>query len=218
MVNSKKLIAGLGVVAGLGVAMLPLTSYATDAAGSTPSTDTGATQTIRAEVAPTFTLTVTSNKAIAAAKATDDALAITAASGINEELIHTVKVTGNIYGGYVLKMGALDSTDLKFVKDVSQDFGNANRYDSTVKIPTGTTVAKGTSAWGYKKKINEGSYDSAYNALTLSSAATELYVNENTANSKFDDTVLVQFGISVDENQPAGVYEGQVVYTATSIL
>ena len=214
MVNSKNIIAGLGVVAGLGVAMLPLTSYATTATEATGSE--GLTQTVRAEVAEVFTIKVESNNDFGA-NAVDDGLAL-GTERTNTDLVHTITVTGNVYGGYDLKMGAVHSvlgTDLLFVKAAAQNFGTANRYDTNVKIATGTTIDGTVSNWGYKKTAaNSDTYGNTWTAVPGS--LTSIGENANSANAKFNDVYKVNFGIAASENQPAGVYEGQVTYSATS--
>jgi len=204
MINSKKVIAGLGVVAGLGVAMLPLASYAAEAKSGE--------QVVRAQIDEVFTMTVTSSVDI---KSNNTTAVTLNKNSINNELIHTIEVAGNIYGGYDLTMSSSTAeTSLLYVKDSSKEFGTAARYDSDTKIETKTGVAVGTSAWAYKKKVNGGSYDSTYNTIKAVSSPDALYTNTNAAGS-FDDTVLVQFGISTAEAQAAGSYEGQVIYKAT---
>lgn len=212
MVNSKKLIAGLGVVAGLGVAMLPLTSYATEA--SEASGSAGLNQVVRAQVAQVFTIKVESNKTITAANS--EALAISSSTNPNTELQHTITVTGNVYGGYELKLGAVDTTDLRFVRDSSKDFWVSDRYDSSVKIPTGTSIDGSTSAWGYKATNTATSGTPDYTGKSWTAlSTTPAKIGENTANS-FDDKTYVNYGISASESQAAGVYEGKVVYSAVS--
>ena len=215
MVNSKKLIAGLGVVAGLGVAMLPLTSYATVDAGEATGSE-GLSQAIRATVAQVFSIKVESNVDIASNNTTAVALGD---ARLSTELIHTVQVVGNVYGGYDLTMNAnheVFGTDLLFVKASGQEFGTAARYDSNVKISTGTDIDNSHSNWAFKKADKPDSGDPTYGNWTAIAATNNLKSNVNENNGKFDDTVLVNFGISANENQPAGTYEGQVVYKATS--
>ena len=203
MVKSKNIIAGLGVVAGLGMALLPLGAFAADEQTNS--------QVIRARVAEEFILTVTPSTTIAADKAVADALSVPK-GGINETLTHDVEVKGNLYKGYDLTVAAVDTTDLRFVKDATKDFWSADRYNDSVKIPTGTGVAEGTSAWGYKKSETANSFTGDYIALTTNDA--NLKTNANPMAS-FDDHVYLQYGISVADTQAAGVYEGKVIYKAT---
>ncbi|MBQ7802750.1 hypothetical protein IJ380_02735 [Candidatus Saccharibacteria bacterium] len=217
MVNSKKLIAGLGVVAGLGVAMLPLTSYAVDATEVASGSD-GLTHVVRATVASVFTIKVNSNMDIQENNTTAVALGDTRLN--TSALKHTIQVVGNVYGGYDLTMSPASEvlgTDLLFVKDSSKTFGTTDRYDANVKIATGTDIDGSHSNWAFKKaEKTQAGAEGTYGDWTAIAANTNLKSNLNTENGKFDDTVYVQFGISAAEGQPAGTYEGQVVYKATS--
>ena len=205
MVNSKKVIASLGVVAGLGASLLPLTTYAAD--------PQEVNHVVRTPVAEGFTLTVTSNTEIEEDNTTS--LDVDKAT-VNTTLVHTANVKGNLYGGYNLKLSSASaSTDLVFVKDSSKDFGTAARYNTDIKIPTGTTIAAGTSAWGYKYSETAGSYTGNWNTIKASGSGDTLKTNTNSSNGSFDDTVYVNFGISASEDQVAGMYEGEVKYVAT---
>ena len=220
MVNSKKVIAGLGVVAGLGVAMLPLTSYA-DA--ENPQTDT---QVIRATVAQVFELDVTPNKTITKTNIAQT-LAIDKDTA-DTTLEHVVKVSGNAYSGYTLTMGSNNAYDsLRLVVDATKDFGADARYNANINIPAGTSVAAGTSSWAYRSSEEalataasgiEGDYTNATWTKVKANTATAdtLKTNTNTSHTAFEDTVYVNFGVATSEQQAAGVYEGEVIYTATA--
>ena len=208
MVNSKNIIAGLGVVAGLGVAMLPLTSYAAD--------EQAVSHMVRATVNEVFTLTVESNEDL-------DGIDVSKTLSISKDsadtsLEHTITVAGNLYKGYDLTLGSASAnTDLKFVKDATAALDSADRYDTNTKIPTGSTVKAGTSAWGYKVK-ESGSYpsgDSNWVTIKAAASADNLKSNSNTGHTSFSDTVNVSYGVSASATQAAGVYEAQVTYKAT---
>lgn len=207
MVKSKNIIAGLGVVAGLGMALLPLGAFAANE-------QTG-TQVVRATVGEVFELTVTSNKTDMTKTGTGT-LAVTPKGSANAELTHTVNVKGNLYKGYDLKLSSVDSsTDLKFVKDDSQDFGAAARYDTSTKIATGTTLSGDVSAWAYKKSETSGSFTGDWTTIKAVASPDTLKSNENAGHASFDDTVYVNYGVYAAENQAAGVYEAEVIYKAT---
>ncbi|MBR3257263.1 hypothetical protein IKG02_03185 [Candidatus Saccharibacteria bacterium] len=205
MVNSKQVIASLGVVAGLGASLMPLTTYAAD--------PQEVTHVVRTTVAEVFTLTVDSNTEIE--KDNTTSLDVDKAT-VNTTLVHTANVKGNLYGGYNLKLSSASaSTDLVFVKDSSKAFGNADRYDTNIKIPTGTGVAAGTSAWAYKSSETAGSFTGDWTTIKASGSGDTLKTNTNASNGSFDDKVYVNFGISASESQIAGMYEGEVKYVAT---
>ncbi|MBQ6396345.1 hypothetical protein IJH89_02035 [Candidatus Saccharibacteria bacterium] len=206
MVNSKNIIAGLGVVAGLGVAMLPLTTHAAD-----PQDET---LTVRATVGEIFELSVTSSEDLEGIDTTKT-LEVTKDS-VNTTLIHTANVKGNLYKGYDLTLSSVSAnTDLKFVKDATKAIDSADRYDTATKISTGTSVAAGTSAWGYKKSETAGSFSGNYVTIKPLANPDTLKSNENSSHASFDDTVYVNYGVSTSEDQAAGVYEAQVIYKAT---
>lgn len=207
MVKSKNIIAGLGVVAGLGMALLPLGAFAED-----PALTRTNSQVVRATVAEEFTLTVTSSDTTMTETGAGT-VSLTRGGSADTTLIHTVNVNGNLYKGYDLTM--YGTTDLLRVVDASKDFGANDRYDSSTKIATGTTLSGNTSAWGYKKNVNNGGYDESYNTIKAQSSADTLYSNANASHVSFNDTVLVNFGIYAASNQAAGIYEGTVTYKAT---
>lgn len=209
MVNSKNIIAGLGVVAGLGVAMLPLTSYAAD--------EQSVSHMVRATVDEVFTLTVESNKDL---DGTDVSKTLSISKdSADTSLEHTVTVAGNLYKGYDLTLSSVDSnTDLKFVKDATAALDSADRYDTNTKIPTGATVKAGTSAWGYKTKEGSDSYpsgDTTWTTIKAATSADTLKSNSNASHASFNDIVNVSYGVSASATQAAGVYEAQVIYKAT---
>lgn len=220
MVKTKNVIAALGVVAGFGVAALPLATYA-DA--TNPQTDA---QVIRANVDQVFALVVTPNTTISK---TDIATGISVEkSAPNETLEHVIEVSGNAYNGYTLTMGSNNAFDsLRFVKDKTKTFGDADRYNNDVKIPAGTNIAANVSNWAYRKSTTpladqtgsiKGDYSSAswtkVKANTV--AADEIMANANATHVAFDDKAYVNFGVSVDGTEAAGAYEGEVIYTATA--
>ena len=211
MVKSKNIIAGLGVVAGLGMALLPLGAFA---AQEQPNT-----QVIRATVGEVFSLEVSSTVPMTTAN-DGGTISVTPKGTANEQIVHTVNVKGNLYKGYDLTMSSVDSsTALKFVVKDDEEFGNANRYDANTKIATGTTLSGETSAWAYKKgEKAANAEDPTYGSWTTIKAlgsADNLKSNPNTNHVNFDDTVYVNYGVYAAENQAAGVYEAQVIYKAT---
>lgn len=215
MVKSKNIIAGLGVVAGLGVAMLPLGAFAAQ-----EGTDS---KVIRATVAEEFILTVTSSDTTMTETGAGT-VALTRGGTAVDTLTHTVNVNGNLYKGYDLYMygSGVSATDLVFVADSSKDFGAADRYSTATKISTGTTLSGNTSAWAYKKTEATSGTPAApdysgvdWTTIKAEASKDKLKENANSGHVSFNDTVYVNFGIFAASNQAAGVYEGQVTYKAT---
>lgn len=115
-----KTIAALGVVAGLGVAALPLASYA-----DSPDAET---LTVNANIGSSFSLTVDKNAVALAPVNNGDVVNTETAGGIN------ATVTSNNAAGYTLILTG------------TEDYSLA---DGDNKIAAGVP-AKGTSAWGVK--------------------------------------------------------------------
>ena len=220
MVKTKNVIAALGVVAGFGVAALPLATYA-DA--TNPLTNA---QAIRATVDQVFALTVTPNTEISR---TDISTGLAVEKSTpNTTLEHVIEVSGNAYSGYTLTMGSNNAFDsLRFVKDKTKNFGDADRYNNDVNIPAGTSIAANTSNWAYRKSTTpltdqsgsiKGDYsEAAWTKVKANTAAAdEIMSNANTGHVSFDDKAYVNFGVSVDGTEAAGAYEGEVIYTATA--
>ena len=220
MVNSKNVIAGLGVVAGLGVAMLPLTSYA----------DTTDSQLVRATVSSTLADNVTDSKGIAADN--ENAIAMDQ-NDMDDTLLHTVNVVGNNYNGYVLTIKAEDSADLRLRNSTGDGFVTNG---ATIPALDGTgNIVAGTPAWGYKhtRKVTgatpapDFSSVSTWKGVTTSPVTLEDYQNAaeatadgypeaHTAHSAFDNDHYVAFAIATAEDQAAGVYEATVTYAVTA--
>ncbi len=176
-------MAVLGVVAGLGVAALPLSSYAI--------TSTSQPVTIRAEV--NNTIAVTSS----------------------EELVEL----GTINGGTpvaekstTVTVSGTDGTkfDLK-VEDTDAETALVNTTDGTATIPTGTNLATGTAAWGFK--VANSTTVGTWTAMGENGAPVT--IKSGTLGATADETI-VTFGVSAAANQANGTYEDQVVFTAVT--
>lgn len=154
MLNSKKLLAGLGAVAGLGVAMMPLASVsAVDVTSDTP------TGVIRAKIGETLSLTVAESYTDDSNDAVYNGHFVTIGeNGKNEELKHTITVKGSTINDYKLTMIGYDGvTTLRRVVDTTQEVGAAARYDSNT-IATGTSIDGETSNWAYKYSADDSTY------------------------------------------------------------
>ena len=147
-----KTIAALGVVAGLGVAALPLASYA--APGTSNPQDITVTATLEDSLAMSVTET-----------------ALTFMIENNGDVVKnstTATVTTNNASGYNLDIQAKDGdTDLTATGDYT--------------IPTGP-AAQGTSAWGYNKDGGDTyqAVPAVATSIASSAAATEVGGEETT--------------------------------------
>lgn len=179
-------IAALGVVAGLGVAALPLSSYAVESGQVT----------VRATV----------NSNIAVSTNGDDLVDFGELTNGSGEQVQSIKVTvsGSV-ANYAL--GVMDYDD-------NTDMVNVSNSASTTKIETITTPAAAlTGGWGFRSEDRHASGNQwqgmpAYNAAGVTNLVTSAALNTNA------DTT-VQFGINIDGlTLDNGTYEDKVIFTA----
>lgn len=195
-------IAILGVVAGLGVAALPLSSYAAPA-------DVSKDATVQLTVEDTLSLELTAGEETSGETAMPLVnLGIATPDGdiVDADLTATVKT--NSKTGYTLKLEDKDeSNDLVSGED---------------KIEAGVP-AKGTSAWGYKAGEiniagnNEITNATEYAAVPVSGSAVTIVNSDKptlVAEDANGDTAVINFGASVSSAQAAGTYTDIVVVTA----
>lgn len=90
------------------------------------------------------------------------------------------------------------------VKDTDD---NASLVSGDDSIPTGTTIAKGTSNWGIS--VNN---DSTYAAMPISTAAGLPIGSDEAATAK---DFSVTYGVSTNATQAEGIYTDEVTYTFT---
>lgn len=196
MSKTTKALAIMGVVAGLGVAALPMSSYA-----ATDSTNMGVKTTIEDYIAIETTTDGSDDT---------DAKNVVVSNVINNGEIGTGTGTFNVKtnnkSGYYVQISATDTT----LKNATNE-----------TIPAGVP-AKGTSAWGYKASadgvsnvtIKDDVYAGKDYAAVSGTAATIATGTAATADA--GDNITMTFGISASASQAAGTYKGTVTLTATS--
>ncbi len=188
MSNITKAIAVLGVVAGLGVASLPLSSYA--AGQSVKSGDVTVQTTVNSEIG-----IITSTDLVNMPTVTSGA---EPATGSVDVTVTTNKAT------YSLVVNDKDAdTNMNRVAD-----GTTPAEGKVTAIPTGTP-AKGSLAWGVKNELG------AWAPVPASSAAGLALVTDKAGNGD-GATTTVTFGVSVDGTVADGTYNDVVVFTATA--
>lgn len=206
MSNLSKTIAILGVVAGLGVAALPLSSYA---ANTETTRDVPVSLTIEpilqistsadGEVDEGTGLPTTVNDVVLTkANTTDGAEYASAGFTVNVK-------TNNSLGYTISMMGTKGETALK------SDAGDT--------INTGT-LKTGSSAWAFK--VNPGEGESTQSAWTnIPATSTQIYkgTQEKGGINSIDgvDTAIT-FGATVADTQAAGTYKGSVTFTAAAVV
>ena len=218
MTKSKTILAGLGVVAALGTAALPLASYAAETVSG--SVD------LRVDVLPAIAMTISGNNddnthggtgngsvdvfnPVGAASSdidghTTPATATTVASSSWMEILpnatgtmtSTVTVYTNNASGYTLTVADADTdTDLK---------------NGTFSIPASATTTAGTAGWS----IEGGSLTKS--AIVASNAASPLTVKATTAKTSSGDATTMTYTVATDEDQATGTYTDTITYTATT--
>lgn len=187
MSKMSKAVAALGVVAGLGVAALPLSSYA--------AFDTAQ---VTAQVGGAISVSVEGNKATATDLPQDYTVADNEVflNVINDGAIAqanaTVTVSTSNQAGYTLSI---------------KDSDNQTALVSGSDVISAGTPAKGVSAWGY-------SLDGGTNWKTISATETPIENPAELTEGKAANTVT--FGVSASADQAEGLYKGGVIFTATA--
>lgn len=217
MSKSTKIIAGLGVAAALGVAALPVASFAADYSATVP---------VKATVANSIKIEVRDNVAAspawtAAQKA--DAGAVNAfadlstvdfgnmAPGAGKELAGKtdLRVTTNYPAGYTI---SATTTDL------------AHKTEAGVAIPdfaADTTInTSGNTASGWGINVRRTTNTAAYligsaNEYNGNSGATA-FETQSGINGKTTNEYTIGYGINIAETQASGEYNGSATFKVAS--
>lgn len=240
MVKSKKFIAGLGVVAGLGMAMLPLGAFAAES--------NNVSHTIRGVVGDVISVALTSdNKEFTLQDNTKISKLDLVPGTLNATLEHVVTVSTNTRSGYGLQMygtslvgsGADQKAALKYITaydTTNTDVATAYSDDITIdSITTANDLTGDNYGWGYKVKKNANSgpqddttqeYSDPATSYAATFAAIPTAAGTNVAtvsadrssveDSNYSDAFTFNYGIRPTADQLAGAYEGTVVYRAIS--
>ncbi len=186
-----KTIAVLGVVAGLGVAALPMSTYAADYSRS-------ASAIVTTQVEGAISITTDSTTG------TVD-LGKLALNGETKEMDAPLKVTvtSNSPQAYTLTASTLGEDNAMLGKETG------------AKINAGTPAA-GTSAWGYKHN-GTGTMAAAYSAVPASTSPATIkeFTPAEGATGTQNDAVDFMFKASANGTQTPDTYEATVVFTAT---
>lgn len=217
MTNLTKAIAALGVVAGLGVAALPLTSYAETTpvvwdktAGSNDNGSWGGAGTaagpmwvakpvgVQLVIEQGIQIAVTNEDGSDNAPETVD-LAYDDSTKIYQGAPIQVNVVANNKQGYHLSIAGTHTVD-GHKSDLVNEAGTA--------IIAGTLNDATTSSWGYKAGESTTWAKVTDADVVINSKATPTgAAGENTK---------VVFGAQISDTQEAGTYTGQVTFTATA--
>lgn len=194
MSKMTKTIAALGVVAGLGVAALPLSSYAV----------TSDPLTVKAQAVVGESISVT-------ADAADDTVTISdvIANKDVKEGSTVLTIQTNNTSGYSVSIKDADT-----VTALTTDGA-----DAANGIPASATLTAGNKGWGFKTStetegVSVATAGQSYRPIetspqTIAARATGASVADG-------DKVTLTFGVVVDSSIAAGTYYDEVVITATT--
>ena len=199
MSKSTKIIAALGVIAGLGVAALPMASYAANTGDVKVQIEVGSTISMTIDNTDASTTPVNKTKAMNNNE-TDSSL--TAA----------IRVTTNSSDGYILE-----------VKDKAGDGAAlaAETSGNTDSIPAfstkQTTLSSANAGWGMQAANTNANatvadaFSGGYGGVT-NSDQTVVTVTGTADN----DLTTVTYGIATKSDQVADTYSNIITYTATA--
>lgn len=203
MSKMSKAIAALGVVAGLGVAALPLSTYAASKNAQVQVTVDGA-----------ISINLVDPSDEGKATNTTSGATFTPATGLLDfgtikingdpvEGVMGVQVATNNATGYTLNIKAASTTDMV-------GSGNAEGF----VIPANASLAATTAGWAYK-----GGEITTLTAITTEGAQlknTTSALTGTEVDGKKTETTDVTFSVSADGSTHDGVYVGTVVFTAAA--
>ena len=227
MVKSKNIIAGLGVVAGLGMALLPLGAFAAE-------TENNPARTIRGVVGDVISIELTQdNKEKTDTSGAKLSVVDLEPGKLNADLVHTVKVTTNAQGGYDLKMVA-DHSDLRYVTawdsatPTGEQVKKSTAWSTTVTIPSVTAAntaladlaadSTADGAWGYKVKLSGASeYDTTgFNVIPTTATSIKVKAAPSNPTGEYNDSYDINYGIVPANDQLSGAYEATITYSAVT--
>ena len=213
MSKMSKAIVALGVVAGLGVAALPLSSYA---AGNTDSKNA----TVQVEVGGGISLTIVDPITPQTSAATKPLDLATRTLDLGEAKLGGDIVTGilgvqvstNDPSGYTLKMTSASAStamtgaagEIPAGTPTKNGANSAWGY-SVIKNPTSTTVDPSTVTWSALTADGADIYDSTNAGATVKGEGA----------SEATQQTDIMFGVNASATQAEGTYSTQVTFTAT---
>lgn len=221
MSKSTKIVAGLGVAAALGVAALPVASFAADYSVTVPVTaEIGSSVKIEVKdnqaSTPTWVAATTADSGSTHAFADLTTVAFSGAPGYGEEQtdLTRIRVTTNYPSGYTI---FATTTDLDHATAASTSIP---AFTSATAIVTSGNTASG---WGIRVKENPDAVSPATPTYKIGSA-TQYNGNDGTAafetvsglTERTEHEYSVDYGINVSNTQASGSYAGSVTFKVAS--
>lgn len=222
MSKSTKVIAGLGVVAALGVAALPLASFAT-------SGDYG-TVAVSATVPDAISMTIDGTATTASGVAGNAVNFGNVAQGaIAESDGTTIKNNVTVVSSnaaYNFKV-TNTSTGQSGGSGTAGALGSSTSEIEAFASATKPTASQTTSGWGFRVTKTSGTLsNTAYDASTLISGSDKTYIGVPTTETTLDavatpassttGTYTMEYGIQISTTQASGTYTGSITYKVTS--
>ena len=245
MTKSSKIITGLGLVAALGIAIVPASSFATD-----PYVN-GQVE-VDVEVLPAIAMTITGNNDNNAANITSGAYTAgtyQAVDNYDHDGGETETETGSVMNHASAHITGVSSSYASLLPNNKVDgaFGDgANGFGSTITVYTndsdgytltlkdadtttaltnedgetiaaGTTITAGTSNWAYKIMVQDGTdvASPVYAAIAASTATAAQITQTDDATTTAGSVSKVAYGVSTKSDQKTGIYADTIVYTAS---
>lgn len=218
MSKTTKVIAALGVVAGLGVAALPAFTYAAEVAGQV-QIDVVVPDAIAMTIEGNNDTTLGGVSVFTPATATEigdydttDGTAYDAAnlqtSGSKTELLPNAVSNDATFKSVITVF--TNASGYSLVLEDGDDNNALVNGSATIPATSTTTLTAGTSAWGYKV----GSSATDWLAVPVNGSAANIKANGQSVAT--GDETEVYYGVATSATQAAGTYTDTVVYTATS--
>lgn len=222
MTNITKAIAALGVVAGLGVATLPLNAQAAKVIdGPVPATDpeTGATYDDNLDgtvTTGTKLKLVVSDVLSIETGATANEVELTSTNGTDytSTPLGVTVVTKNSKGyNLSIKASGTNSTVTSLMSGTGEIKAGTGTFDIEQAVAgQGAALSNAAnSEWGYRiNTLDTGNY--------VGVTRTDVVIaTQGTPTTSAGVTTEVTFGAKIKDGQAAGTYTGQVTFTATNI-
>ena len=244
MTKSSKIITGLGLVAALGIAIVPASSFAATTNGSVE---------VDVEVLPAIAMTISGNNdtnAANIASGTYTAGSYTATDNYDHDNGATEAETGNVMGHASAHVAGTSSSYTSLLPNAAVDGAlgdGANGFGSTITVYTncsagytltlkdadtttaltnangdtiaaGTSITAGTANWAYKILSQDGTAVTtpAYAAIAASTGDAAQIAQTSSETTTSGSVSTVAYGVSTSNAQPTGVYADTIVYTATT--
>jgi len=208
MTKTTKIIAALGVVAGLGVASLPLSSYAAASVSGNAKVNVTVTEAISMTIKGTDSSSTTVDQYSGATSGTDNLTGNTINAGPASS---STPIAPN---------SKVEGTASTFASKVTVYTNDTAGYKLTVKgataelkngsytIPASATIAAGTSAWAF-----QGGDITAWTAMKTTDQTIKSSGTKTTGGEATD----VLYAVSTSADQAAGTYTDTLTFTATNL-